>query len=36
MPANAESVRVYPNQAADFEILWQKPKPARSAVEGHN
>jgi len=36
MPTNAESVRLYPNQAPDSEILWQKPKPARSAVEGNN
>jgi OmpA family/PEGA domain len=36
MPSNAESVRLYPNQAADSQILWQRPKPARSAVEGFN
>jgi hypothetical protein len=36
MPANAESVRLYPNQAPDSQILWQMPKPARSAVEGYN
>jgi hypothetical protein len=36
MPSNAESVRLYPNQAADSQILWQRPKPARSAVEGYN
>jgi hypothetical protein len=36
IPSNAESERFYPNQAADSEILWQRPKPARSAVEGHN
>jgi hypothetical protein len=34
MPTNAESVRLYPNQAPDSQILWQRPKPARSAVEG--
>ena len=33
IPSNAESERFYPNQAADSEILWQRPKPARSAVE---
>ena len=33
IPSNAESVRFYPNQAADSEIIWQRPKPARSAVE---
>jgi len=36
IPSNAESVRFYPNQAADSEIIWQRPKPARSAVEGQN
>ena len=36
MPTNAESVRLYPNQAPDSQILWQRPKPARSAVEGYN
>jgi OmpA family/PEGA domain len=36
MPSNAESVRLYPNQAPDSQILWQMPKPARSAVEGYN
>ena len=33
IPSNAESERFYPNQAVDSEILWQRPKPARSAVE---
>jgi len=36
MPTNAESVRLYPNQAPDPQILWQIPKPARTAVEGYN
>ncbi len=36
LPTNAESVRFYPNQAADSEILWQRPKPARSKVESNN
>jgi OmpA family len=36
MPTNAESVRFYPDQAPDSQILWQVPKPARSAVEGYN
>jgi OmpA family/PEGA domain len=36
MPTDAESVRLYPNQAPDSQILWQRPKPARSAVEGYN
>ncbi len=36
MPGNAESVRFYPNQAPDSQILWQIPKPTRSAVEGYN
>jgi len=34
-PTNAESERFYPNQAADSDILWQKAKPARSAVEAY-
>jgi len=29
----AESVRFYPNNAADSKILWQKPKPSRKLVE---
>jgi hypothetical protein len=36
VPTNAESVRFYPNQAPDSQILWQSPKPARNAVEGYN
>jgi hypothetical protein len=36
IPSNAESERFYPNQAADSEIIWQRSKPARSAVEGQN
>jgi len=36
LPTNAESARFYPNQAEDSEILWQKPKPSRSAVEKYN
>ena len=36
VPTNTESERLYPYQAADSEILWQRAKPARSAVEGYN
>ena len=36
LPTNAQSVPLYPNQAPDSDILWQIPKPARSAVEGSN
>jgi outer membrane protein OmpA-like peptidoglycan-associated protein len=36
LPTNAESTRFYPNQAEDSEILWQKPRPSRSAVEKYN
>ena len=36
VPTNAEPVRFYPNQAPDSQILWQRPKPARSAVEKYN
>jgi hypothetical protein len=32
-PTNAESARFYPAQASDLQILWQRPKPARNAVE---
>jgi len=32
-PTNAKSVRFYPAAASDFPVLWQRPKPARSAVE---
>jgi hypothetical protein len=31
-PTNAESVRFYPAQASDLQILWQRPKPARNEV----
>jgi outer membrane protein OmpA-like peptidoglycan-associated protein len=33
LPTNTESVRFYPNDAADSKILWQRPKPEASAVE---
>jgi hypothetical protein len=36
MPSNAQSVQLYPNQAPDSDILWQVPRPPRSAVEGSN
>jgi outer membrane protein OmpA-like peptidoglycan-associated protein len=36
IPSNAESQQFYPNQTPDSQILWQRPKPVRSAVEGHN
>jgi OmpA family/PEGA domain len=36
LPTNGESVRFYPNQTADSEVLWQRPKPARSLVESNN
>jgi outer membrane protein OmpA-like peptidoglycan-associated protein len=36
LPANAASERFYPHNAADSEILWQRPKPAQSAVEKSN
>jgi outer membrane protein OmpA-like peptidoglycan-associated protein len=36
IPSNTESERFYPNQAPDSQILWQRPKPVRSTVEGHN
>jgi OmpA family/PEGA domain len=36
MPSNAESVRLYPNQAPDSQILWQMHKPARSTLEAYD
>ena len=36
MPTNTESLRLYPNQAPDSQILWQISKPARSTVERYN
>jgi hypothetical protein len=36
MPTNTESLRLYPNQAPDSQILWQVSKPTRSKVEGYN
>jgi hypothetical protein len=32
-PTNTESVRFYPAQGVDSEILWQRPKPNRTSVE---
>jgi OmpA family len=36
VPTTAESERFYPNETTDSEILWQKQKPSRTAVEGYN
>ena len=36
LPNNAQSVPLYPNQAPDSDILWQVPKPPRSAMDGSN
>lgn len=36
LPTNTESARFYPQQAADSQILWQRPKPARGEVEKNN
>jgi outer membrane protein OmpA-like peptidoglycan-associated protein len=36
VPTNAESARFYPQQAADSQIIWQRSKPARSALEKSN
>ena len=35
-PTNAQSEQFYPNEAPDFSILWQIPKPSRQEVEGSN
>jgi hypothetical protein len=34
LPTNTESTRFYPNDAGDAKVMWQRPKPAASAVEG--
>ena len=36
IPTNAESLRFYPNQSTDSEVLWQRPKPSRASIEGYN
>jgi hypothetical protein len=36
MPTNTESVRFYPNQAPDSQVLWQVAKPARKVLEADN
>jgi outer membrane protein OmpA-like peptidoglycan-associated protein len=33
LPTNRESLQFYPNTAPDSETLWQRPKPAVSAVQ---
>jgi hypothetical protein len=33
LPTNAESQRYYPNNAPDAQILWQRQKPDRAAVD---
>ena len=33
LPTNAASERFYPHNAADSQLLWQRPKPSRRAVE---
>lgn len=33
LPANKESEKYYPNNTPDLNILWQRPKPDRSAVD---
>jgi hypothetical protein len=32
-PANRESLRFYPNNAPDSDVLWQRPKPESTLVE---
>lgn len=36
LPTNTESARFYPQQAADSQIIWQRPKPPRGEVEKNN
>src|SRR5258706_536709 len=33
LPTNKESERYYPNSAPDSNIIWQRPKPARTLVD---
>jgi hypothetical protein len=33
LPTNAESLRFYPNQAPDSEILWQRARPTEGVVQ---
>jgi hypothetical protein len=33
LPSNSESLRFYPNQAPDSDILWQRAKPAEVVVQ---
>src|SRR5579859_696524 len=33
LPTNAESLRFYPNQAPDSEILWQRATPGEAVIE---
>ena len=36
LPTNAASERFFPNNAADSQIIWQRPKPPRRVVEKNN
>lgn len=36
LPTNAASEKFYPNNAADSQVIWQRPKPPRSVVEKNN
>ena len=36
LPTNAASEKFFPNNAADSQIIWQRPNPPRSAVEKNN
>lgn len=36
LPTKAEPLRFYPNQAADSEIIWQRPMPSRQVIEKNN
>jgi hypothetical protein len=33
LPSNSESLRFYPNQAPDSDILWQRAKPTEVVVQ---
>lgn len=36
LPTNAASEKFFPNNAADSQVIWQRPKPPRSVVEKNN
>jgi OmpA family protein/PEGA domain-containing protein len=35
LPTNLESLRFYPNQAPDSDVLWQRARPGEAVIEQH-